>query len=97
MGCENIFGKLRGAKISGQKVRGMKKRLRGAKIFWKNLRGAKISEEKIRGARISTEKINGVKFFAIFQERLRPGIRTFINYRALEKSSKHCITMLLFE
>ena len=66
----------RGAKISGQKIRGVKKGLRGAKIFWKNLRGAKISGEKIRGAKISTEKLRGVKFFAIFQKRLRPDIRT---------------------
>ena len=66
MGCENIFGKLRGAKISGQKIRGVKKRQRGAKIFRKNLRGAKISGEKIRG----------LKFFATFLKRLRPGIRT---------------------
>ena len=66
MGCENIFGKLRGAKISGQKIRGVKKRLRGAKIFWENLRGAKISGEKIRG----------VNFFAFFRKTLRPGIRT---------------------
>ena len=77
MGCENIFGKLRGAKIYGQKIRGVKKRQMGAKIFWKNLRGAKIPGEKIRGAKISTEKIRGVKFFAIFQKRLRPGIRTW--------------------
>ena len=51
MGCKNIFGKLRGAKISGEKIRGVKKRLRGAKIFWKNLRGAKISGEGIRGVK----------------------------------------------
>ena len=65
-GAKIFWGNLRGAKISGEKIRGMKKRIRGAKIVWENLRGAKILGEKIRG----------VNFFAIFQERLRPGIRT---------------------
>ena len=69
------MGKLWGAKISRQNIRCVKKRLRGAKIFWKNLRGAKISGEKVRGAKISGMKIRGVKFFASFKKRLRPSIR----------------------
>ena len=60
------LGVIKGAKISREKIRGLNKRLRGAKIFWENLRGAKISRERIRG----------VNFFAIFWKRLRPGVWT---------------------
>ena len=55
------FNEVNGYEKFKVKIRGAKKRLRGAKISMENLRGAKISMENLRGAKISVENLRGLK------------------------------------
>ena len=70
------FNEVNGYEKFKVKIRGVKKRLRGAKISMENLRGAKISMENLRGSKISMENLRGAE---ISVENLR-GMKHFHHF-----------------